>query len=443
MRVGLAVVAGALALGLAVGCDPGSGTGAPPASVAPAKSITIWWAQWDPATGLQKLGDEFEKKTGIKVTVFQIPWPEFQTKVFQEFGKAKTDFDIVVGDSQWVGRGATDGLYVDLTSWLPTAVDIKTLHPRAAKYLSEYPPGSGKYFSAPCETDAMGFAYRKDWFEDAKEKEAFKAKHNRDLKVPDTWEEFKDVADFFTRPDKNRYGCALVTGRTYDDVVMGFEQVLYAFGGAWGDEKTRKVKGHLDTPAAAQALAFYKELATKCSPPGGTSLDYFKALDAFKNESVAMLMDYFAFFPGLADQFKEKVGFFAMPKKGDRRVASLGGQGLSISTKTAPDKQAAAKEFIKWFLRTDTQKTWVKHPGCFTGNAELLKSDEFRKATSYNAPFADSIDILQDFWNVPSYNDLLAVAVRELGAALDGKKTPEEALKTMAEEHEKILSKEK
>ena len=38
------------------------------------KSITIWWAQWAPADGLQELGKEFETETGIEVQVNQIPW---------------------------------------------------------------------------------------------------------------------------------------------------------------------------------------------------------------------------------------------------------------------------------------------------------------------------------------------------------------------------------
>ena len=46
------------------------------------KSITIWWAQWDPADGLQELGFLFERETGIKVTVHQIPWSSYQDQVF-------------------------------------------------------------------------------------------------------------------------------------------------------------------------------------------------------------------------------------------------------------------------------------------------------------------------------------------------------------------------
>ena len=181
--------------------------------------------------------------------------------MFQEFGKPATAFDIVVGDSQWLGRGATKGLYVDLTGWLPGAADLKGLHPLALKYLAEYPTGSGHYYAAPAETDAMGWAYRKDWFDDPAEKAAFKKKYKRELAVPETWDDLKTIAEFFTRPDKKRYGNVLVTGRGYDDIVMGFEQVLYAFGGAWGDPKTMKVQGALDSAGRGQGARLLQDLA--------------------------------------------------------------------------------------------------------------------------------------------------------------------------------------
>ena len=68
------------------------------------RAITIWWAQLAPADGLQELGNEFEKETGIAVRVHQIPWTSYQDQVFLEFGNRRTAFDIVVGDSQWLGK---------------------------------------------------------------------------------------------------------------------------------------------------------------------------------------------------------------------------------------------------------------------------------------------------------------------------------------------------
>jgi multiple sugar transport system substrate-binding protein len=402
------------------------------------RSLTIWWAQWAPADGLQELAKDFASKENVEVTVHQIPWANFQDQVFQEFGKNQTAFDIVVGDSQWLGRGATKGLYVDLTDWLPSAIDLKTLHPVALRYLAEYPTGSAHYYGAPAETDAMGWAYRKDWFADPAEKAAFKNKYKRELAVPQTWEELKTVAAFFTRPAQKRYGNVLVTGRGYDDIVMGFEQLLYAFGGSWGDAKTLKVVGALDSTAAVEALDFFKSLL-QYAPPGGGKLGYGEALEPFVNNSTAMLMNYFAFFPDLAKKMPDKVGFFAMPRQGSRRFSSLGGQGFSISSKIPAGQQDLAKKFSSWFLQTDTQRQWVQKPGGFTANAEILKSDEFKQASPYNAAFAESLDIAQDFWNVPAYNELIASTAQQLGEALDGKKSSKDALAEMAAEHEKIL----
>jgi multiple sugar transport system substrate-binding protein len=422
---------------LLAACDGGGGGGAPAPE---ARAITVWWAQWAPADGLQELGRDFEKETGIKVTVHQIPWPNYADQVNLEFGNKETKFDIVIGDSQWIGRGATRGLYIDLTDWIKTAVDMTTVHPKAARYLCEYPPGSGRFWAAPCETDAIGIAYRRDWFDDPKEKEAFKAKYGRDLKAPDTWEEFRDIAEFFHRAGDKRYGCSILSGRDYDALTMGFEQVLYAFGGSWGDEKTYAVQGHINNEGAVAALDFFRELM-KFSPPGGSKLDYGQCLEPFKNGSTAMLVNYFAFYPDIAQKLGDKVGFCPMPRKGDRRFASLGGQGMSISAKAPAARQELAKQFIKWFCQLKVQKEWIRKPAGFTANTEILKSDEFRKASPYNAAFADSLDCLVDFWNIPIFGELLAPVQQYLGEAVDGKKSSKEALDAIAAEHEKIFAK--
>ncbi|HWH47860.1 MAG TPA: extracellular solute-binding protein, partial [Burkholderiales bacterium] len=84
---------------------------------AAAESLTILWAQWDPANYLQELVKDYEKQTGTKVTVETTPWPDFQTKAFREFAAKGDAYDLVVGDSQWLGAGSTAGHYVDLTDF--------------------------------------------------------------------------------------------------------------------------------------------------------------------------------------------------------------------------------------------------------------------------------------------------------------------------------------
>jgi multiple sugar transport system substrate-binding protein len=406
------------------------------------KPLTIWWFQWKPADGLQELSAEFTKQTGVEVKVRQIPLSSYQDQTFIEFGNATathpTEFDIVVGDSQWIGRGATKGLYVDLTDWLKTVVDLKTIHEHAARYLCEYPEGSGKWFAAPCETDACGLAYRKDWFEDPKEKAAFKAKYNRELTVPDTWDEFKQVAEFFQRPAEKRYGCAFTTHRGYDALTMGVQNLFWAYGGEWHEPGSNRIKGFLDTKGSADAIEMFKQLM-KLGPKGAEKLDYGESVEYLKNGSVAMCVNYFAFFPSILEKLGDKAGFAVVPKGPKGRVPSLGGQGMSISTKIPAARQELAKKFIAWFEKRETQEQWIKKPAGFTANVEILKSAAFRNASPYNGPFADSVDAMRDFWNCPPYNELLTVTQKYVGDAVDGQMDTMEALRQLADESEQIL----
>ncbi len=75
-----------------------------------AQELTIFWAEWDPANYLQELVNEYEAETGVKVTVETTPWGDFQTKAFTEFNAKGSAYDMVVGDSQWIGAASEAGL---------------------------------------------------------------------------------------------------------------------------------------------------------------------------------------------------------------------------------------------------------------------------------------------------------------------------------------------
>ena len=178
------------------------------------QSLSIFWAEWDPATYLQELVLDFEKETGVMVTVETTPWGDFQTKTFREFAAKGDSWDLIVGDSQWLGAGATQGHYVDLTGWFVKNGVDKSMAPATVVGYAEYPKGSKKYWAVPVEGDACGWSYRKDWFEDPKEMAAFKAKYGYALGVPQTWAQLRDIAEFFHRPDQGRYGAAIYTQKT-------------------------------------------------------------------------------------------------------------------------------------------------------------------------------------------------------------------------------------
>jgi ABC-type glycerol-3-phosphate transport system substrate-binding protein len=90
-----------------------------PAEEMPAvEELNIMWAQWDPADYLQQIGNMYEEETGIKVNVIQEPWDSFLTRFSTEMAANGDSWDMVVGDSQWLGQGSTEGWYVDMTDFL-------------------------------------------------------------------------------------------------------------------------------------------------------------------------------------------------------------------------------------------------------------------------------------------------------------------------------------
>ena len=231
-----------------------------------AQELTIFWAEWDPANYLQELVNEYTEQTGVVVTVETTPWPDFQTKAFTEFNARGDAYDMVVGDSQWLGAGSTGGHYVDLSDFFEKHGVADTMAPATVKSYAEY---DGKYWAIPVEGDATGWAYRKDWFEDPAEMSAFKAKYGYALGVPKTWTEMHDIAEFFHRPDENRYGIAIYTDNSYDALVMGFENALFSYGGDLGDYSTFKVEGIVNSAQAVEALEMYRSLYGLTPPNWG------------------------------------------------------------------------------------------------------------------------------------------------------------------------------
>ncbi len=406
------------------------------------KELTISWAQWDPANYLQQIGNEYEAATGIKVNVVQTPWGDFQNKTSTQWAAKDTSYELIVGDSQWLGQGATQGHYMDLTDFMVSNGIDKTVTPATLKYYGEYPANSQTYWAFPTEGDANGFAYRKDLFENPDEMAAFKTKYGYDLAVPETWVQLRDIAEFFTRPDAGLYGINIYTQTDYDAITMGFENVFFSYGCNWQDD-TNNVLGVVNAAPCVQALDLYKELYSFV-PPGNTNSFFQEMNDSFTNGQAAMIMNYFAFFPALnnpeTNPYRDQTGYFAMPAGPDgQRFAALGGQGMSVNNYIDDAHKAAALDFIKWFAQEDTQTRWAELGG-YTCNINVLQSDAFLKQTPYNAAFAQTMTFVKDFWNIPEFGSLLRKTQDALTAfVVAGQGTAQDTLDTLAADQDQIL----
>jgi multiple sugar transport system substrate-binding protein len=270
---------------------------------------------------------------------------------------------------------------------------------------------------------------------------AFEAEYGYPLAVPETWEQLRDIAEFFTRPDEGLYGVAIYTQDDYDAIVMGYENVLFSYGADWKDENNN-VLGVINSPEAVVALELYKELYS-FAPPGTNDAFFQEMNDAFMNGQAAMIMNYFAFFPALDSEqnpYRDVTGYFAMPAgPNGERFAALGGQGISVNSYISDERKQASLDFIKWFAQEDVQRRWAELGG-YTCNINVLNSEEFLNATPYNAAFAETMTFVKDFWNIPEFGLLLEPAARWLATyVVAGEGTAQETLDAMAAEHDEIL----
>jgi multiple sugar transport system substrate-binding protein len=350
---------------------------------------------------------------------------------------------MVVGDSQWLGAGSTNGHYVELTDFFKKHNVDKVMAPATVAGYAEYPPKSKKYWAVPLEGDANGWAYRKDWFEDPKEKEAFKKKYGYELNVPKDYKQLRDIAEFFYRPNEKRYGVAIYTDNTYDALAMGVESTIFSWGGELGDYSTYKVRGVVNSKENIEAVKMYLDLY-KFTPPGWGKVFFLEDNQAITEGLAAMSMNFFAFFPALANPATNKnakgTGFFANPAgPGGKRFAALGGQGISVVSYSK--KHDEAMKFLEWFIRDDVQQKWADLGG-YTCHAKVLSSEKFRKATPYNEAFYQTMFMVKDFWATPEYAELLEQMNKRLHPfVVGGKGTAEEAMNGLADDWDATFKK--
>jgi multiple sugar transport system substrate-binding protein len=377
---------------------------------AQAADLTLCWAAWDPANALVELSKDFEKQSGITMKFEFTPWPNFADRILNELNSGGKLCDVLIGDSQWIGGSAENGYYVKLNDFFDKeGIKMSDFAPATVYGYSTWPKGTPNYWALPAMGDANGWFYRKDWFAKPELQAEFKKKYNRDLAVPKTWDELKDIAEFFQNREidgKKVYGAAIFTERASEGITMGATSALYPYGFKYENTPGKyDMEGAVNSPDAVAGLEMYKAIYKCCTPPGYTDSYMGEGLDAFKSGQVAMMMNWFAFMPGMAKDEKvgKVTGFFVNP--GEKVAAStLGGQGISVVANT--DNMEGALAYIKWFAQPDVQKKWWSLGGYSCLNA-VLNDPGFKDSQPFAAQFLDAMSNVQDFWQEPSYASLL------------------------------------
>ena len=410
-----------------------------------ADDLTLCWASWYPANALVELSKDFEKESGHKMSFEFVPWPNFADRMLNELNSGGGLCDLMIGDSQWIGGAAENGQYIKLNDFFAKeGISMDDFIPATVTGYSEWPKGTPNYWALPAFGDVVGWTYRKDWFERPELQKEYKGKYGRDLAVPKSLDELKDIAQFFQNrkiDGKTVYGAAIYTERGSEGITMGVTNALYNNGIEYSNPaKPYDLKGFVNSKEAAAGLEFYKELYDTATPPGSSNWYMGENIDAYKSGQVALQMNFAFIWPGVeADPNVGggKSGYFPNPPGPAGHFAQLGGQGISVVASS--DKQAAALEYIKWFAQKEVQDKWWRAGG-YSALKAVVEDPGFVSSQPYAKTFLDSMAIVKDFWAEPAYADLLLPMQERIhDYVIAGKGTAQEALDGLVDDWTEVL----
>ena len=203
--------------------------------------------------------------------------------------------------------------------------------------------------SLPWHDGPECLVYRTDLFSDPAHQAAYRAKFYRDLAPPTTWDEFEQIAQFFTDPaTTGRYGTVFAAFPDGHNTLYDFALQFWSRGAELIDSSRHP---SINTPVAISALDFYRRVVSDPAlcHPSSPQLDSTQSGDLFLAGEVAMMVNWFG--------FAARSGREGSPLAGKVAIAPIptanGASSVSLSVfwALAMGKGSRLKELAWQFLR--------------------------------------------------------------------------------------------
>jgi ABC-type glycerol-3-phosphate transport system substrate-binding protein len=287
---------------------------------------------------LQPIADLYEEETGTSIKLVELPYDGLYDRIQTELGSGAVSFDVAALDAIWLSAFA-DG--VDSLDDLFTPEVESDLFPG----LVAESQIDGTHVGMPIFTNSEILFYRTDLFGDPQNQADFEAKYGYPLAPPTTWEEYTDVAEFFTR-DTDGDGQIDLYGTDVKGAVETEWLATVSQAGAQQmvlDPATGEVT--IDDAEHLAALDFYTSLLPY-APPGAAQLDWAGGQNLFYQGKTAMMRFWGHAYTQTPDDAVVKGNIGAAPMiAGPGGIAGVPGAWY-LSVPTAGTHKEAAKDFI-------------------------------------------------------------------------------------------------
>lgn len=397
----------------------------------------------------------FEQALAAQIAHFERAHPDVE--VVARFLEPQELYESTIA-REGLASGDVD-VTLTLTDWLPEAMQRGLLAPLneflAADPPDEWPDGwppslrglqrdaAGYTYALPYHDGPMMFIYRRDLFEHPAEQAAFRERHGRALRPPQTWTEYLEVARFFTRPEQGLYGAVAAGLNDAHNNVYDFMIHTWSRGGRMLDEAGQPA---FDEPVAVEALQYHVDLFNrhKVMPPEATGFDSVVSGEYYAAGGAAMMVNWcgFATMAEVPEHSRVvgKNGLGIVPRGDGPR-----GRHTSINVYWVLAIPAASRlrELAYTFLRStsgrDMDRVTARN-GCIATRYSTWRDPEVLRQFPVYAAIDEvhrGVDSPPSIPQWPPVVDVLNVAVDD---ALHERKGVAEALRWAAQQAREILS---
>lgn len=405
------------------------------------KSIRVIGEAISTVDAIDKIKGEFTKETGINVVVEKYEFESALEKSTLDVATKAGTYDIYLQYGVALGRFASQDalLRVDLwKSFAPVEPGLQQdLFQNVWHALSWY---KGTAYGYPFAANTMYVWYRKDLLNDPSERVRYRRKYGYDPRPPRNWKDFKDLAEFFTRPEQGFYGTA-IQGKRHPAVWYEWLNYAYSFGGGVFEKANPWEYGPIiiNSPASIAATEYYKSLI-RYSPPGTTNFTWDDVQAEMQQGRIFMCIMWsdsvFTVEDPKSSKVAGKLGYCPLPLGAGGPIAQIAGGSYFIPRYSRHQPEAA--QFVMWLLKRRNQVLQQVN-----GGASALKSvyeDPRVNALPYTAAHLQSLAVgrhmTDTFPEEPKVGDIIQIALSDI---LVGKKSVQEGLDWAALELNRLL----
>jgi multiple sugar transport system substrate-binding protein len=412
------------------------------------QTLHVLWTDAVPATTLRNaIADPlFRERTGANLVSDVIPFNDMYPKETTMCQAESDYYDVMFSDGPWYGAVIDSGCAQDLTEFIKNDPDKGWLDDFPKRTIAYQAVRNGKVYAFP-SLHAVGlFTYRTDLFNDPQEKADFLAKYGRELTVPKDWEEYLQVGQFFTRPDKGLWGTNHRYGSGNNIVADSLITFVYARGGTLFDSSFHPT---INTQAWLDAETFFLSPEFKAiQPPGVESFQFADVIQNMEQGKVAMYATETWAVPSLMDPkespYAAKISMDVLPgwknpETGEIQHGTMtGGGGFWINSRSK--NKALAYEYLKFLTGPEVDLQVALQGGVATRTSSYTNAEVLAKWPHLSGSLAQ-VEVSHIRASEPWWTEVEFVLGKELNTALIGQKTVEAALADAQTQTEEIVRK--